>query len=131
MKIENQVTNLELSKKLKNLGVKQESLWYWVQEIIVSTGRNIYSDWEVHLKDKIELLEERQAIYDAYSAFTVAELGEMSPRHSMHKSIDNPGEWIGWVNDSDRLFRDNTEANARAALWIYLIENKLVKETNT
>ena len=31
MKLENQVTNLELSKKLDKLGVKQESLWMWVK----------------------------------------------------------------------------------------------------
>jgi hypothetical protein len=29
MKIEDQVTSLELSKKLKKLGVRQESYFYW------------------------------------------------------------------------------------------------------
>ena len=29
MKLEDQVVSLELAKKLKELGVKQESLFYW------------------------------------------------------------------------------------------------------
>ena len=29
MKLEDQVCSLELSKRLKELGVKQDSLWYW------------------------------------------------------------------------------------------------------
>ncbi|HDY66239.1 MAG TPA: hypothetical protein ENH85_00455 [Candidatus Scalindua sp.] len=29
MKLENQVSNLELSRKLKEFGVKQESIWYF------------------------------------------------------------------------------------------------------
>lgn len=33
MNLEQQVTNLELSKKLKSLGVKQESLFWWVREM--------------------------------------------------------------------------------------------------
>ena len=32
MKLQNQVCSLELSKKLKELGVKQESLWYWIRD---------------------------------------------------------------------------------------------------
>ena len=31
MKIESQVCSLELAKKLKELGVKQESLYYWCE----------------------------------------------------------------------------------------------------
>ena len=30
MKLENQVVSLEIAKSLKELGVKQESLFYWV-----------------------------------------------------------------------------------------------------
>jgi hypothetical protein len=41
MKLEQQVTSLELSKKFRGLGAKQESLFWW-----------IYNDgmdqWEVH-----------------------------------------------------------------------------------
>ena len=37
--IEWQVSNLELSKKLKELGVKQESLFYWVKDERFKAGR--------------------------------------------------------------------------------------------
>jgi len=30
MKLEDQVCSLELAKRLKDLGMKQESLWYWI-----------------------------------------------------------------------------------------------------
>ena len=30
MQLEQQVCNLELSKRLKELGAKQDSLWWWV-----------------------------------------------------------------------------------------------------
>jgi len=31
MKLENQVCSLEHAKKLKELGVKQENIWWWVE----------------------------------------------------------------------------------------------------
>lgn len=33
MRLEDQAYGLELAKKLKELGVKQESLWYWSKGI--------------------------------------------------------------------------------------------------
>jgi hypothetical protein len=64
MTIEEQVTSLEVSKKLKELGVKQESLWYWWKagHIFVEERRYAGRQWE-----------------KLASAFTVAELGEMLP----------------------------------------------------
>jgi len=67
MKLEDQVCSLELAKKLKELGVKQESYWSWLK------GDADYGD-EPYLLGCTTKLEE-----DECSAFTVAELGEKLP----------------------------------------------------
>ncbi len=110
MKLENQVVNLELSKKLKELDCPQDSLWYW-------TGVNV--EWEL-----------RQGL-GQYSAFTVAELGEMLPRN--YYSCKLKKGWFMFKSSSKQDYEDmpelktDTEANARAKMLIYLLENKLIK----
>ena len=120
MKLEDQVTNLELSKKLKELGVKQESLFFWTL--------NEYNHWVIYGWRDIE--NYKQTI----SAFTVAELGEMLPSsikvsdyfNWYFKSSKMGSGWeVHYENRSGKFFAD-TEANARAKMLIYLIENKLV-----
>ena len=70
MKLEQQVTSLELSKKLKELGVKQESLWWWVKwNKKVHTKGNFPISWQV------ELAPHKKC--KSISAFTVAELLEL------------------------------------------------------
>ncbi len=61
MNIEDQVVSLELAKKLKEIGVEQESLFYW------ASGSLLFFE-EVDWSDA-----------DTYSAFTVAELMEKLP----------------------------------------------------
>lgn len=60
MKLENQVCSLELAKRLKELGVKQDSLWVWVDRLNNST---------------VCLSQQVQKLIPIYSAFTVSELG--------------------------------------------------------
>ncbi len=118
MKLEKQVTSLALSKKLKKLGVKQKSLWYWHKHNI--------QDWELCLAE--ELPQEPPKGYQFISAFTVAELGE---------KIDNafnklPGTMImkpkGKFKELwEALTGFMNEAENRAKMLIYLIENKLTK----
>lgn len=62
MKLEQQVTNLELSKRLKELGVRQESLFWW-EHPDMEWG---HTDWIVKYGDS-------NPVYKI-SAFTVAEL---------------------------------------------------------
>jgi len=122
MKLENQVCSLELAKKLKELGVKQESLWWW----------NIYNQ---NGCDAMITLNrpERKGDY-CCSAFTVTELGEMLPNYvggqeiSTRKDVDN-NYWCELLGDDtkEKYFKSNAEANARAKMLIYLIENKLME----
>ncbi len=130
MQLAEQVVSLELAKKLKELGVKQESYfcWHWAgiegeyADLITSDG---------------------QTTPYLYSAFTVAELGEMLPFNG----------WNGWAyedydgkrgftckvskcpcevktckanNLSENFEYADTEADARAKMLCYLIENKLI-----
>lgn len=108
MKLEEQVCSLELAKKLKELGVKQESLWYWVNYISVCgyegervwltnkekwhIGNNLPSEYDFVVSEITEeagwcnymAIEKTnlQKTYKACSAFTVAELGELLPEES-------------------------------------------------
>ena len=112
MKIEQQVTSLQISQRLKELGVPQESFFSW------STLDNelIYGG----VKSEILI-----------SAFTVAELGEMLPSNiSCYKTggdnwVCNPLE--GAIPDtlSEQIW-GITEADARAKCLIYLLENNLI-----
>ena len=141
MNLEQQVCSLDLAKRLKELGVKQESYFQW-KEIIdnhehaepwVFHAEIEVKDTKGHYKDKNDKWEER-----VYSAFTVAELGEMLPC-----KVDEY-QWRGNKTAKDNAFevkyrrrkanrtemlrieRSDTEADARAKMLIYLIENKLL-----
>jgi len=135
MKLENQVCSLELAKKLKELGVKQESLFYWCEykdQFVIPIKTKPYVIFG-NRKWKKELL---------ISAFTVAELGEMLPHRIPNHQKVNPYSFIdvdfyknpsgfyqGWINNSrvtSCVIMSDTEANARAKMLIYLIENNLL-----
>lgn len=73
MKLEDQVTSLEISKKLKELGVKQESEFYWVVTLTTEYHLSWYPNGELP-----KALQQRN---DCYSAFTVAELGVLLPAY--------------------------------------------------
>lgn len=120
MKLEDQVCSLELSKKLKELGVKQDSIFHWV---ISEDGEwqlydpTEYKGWEEHLEPNEEI-----------SAFTVAELGKMLPVTSWSCSTLVSGKsFCFYLDPALNRFIEDTEADARAKMLIYLIENKLVK----
>lgn len=53
MKLENQVCSLELAKRLKELKVKQDSLWCWNPVFIVDKKRNPDKTWDL-TKTKID-----------------------------------------------------------------------------
>ena len=126
MKLENQVASLELSKKLKKLGVKQESVYVWYDE-----GERIaLRRWTEIIPANIVTKNEPEIC----SAFTVAELGEMLPSGFNSGRADSiapkelPAIWWCRTYNNEREEIADTEANARAKMLIYLIENNLLNK---
>lgn len=138
MTLEQQVTSLKISKKLKELGVKQESLHWW-------GGIDRMMVWCNHIKLDLPSQDNR---FTWYSAFTVAELGELLPDNlydkkedqwfclTIHKISDQEDKYEGWeilykhATNSLVFLREQeiTEADARGKMLIYLLENKLIKK---
>ena len=123
MKLEDQVCNLELAKRLKELGVKQESLFYWKHNTDSPNGK--IDEWHlVHYGEPYNV----DSPYHV-SAFTVAELGEMI---KINKSLRLPEfganscKWFWEVRLENKLYEFETEADARGKMLIYLIENNLL-----
>jgi hypothetical protein len=167
MKLEDQVCSLELSKRLKELGVKQDSLIYWlnVQHCVHMKVKE--NGWEPekdeegnYIIDRIEYRIELGNPFawnvdkdNCWSAFTVAELGEMLPAYindngdkqllELSKYMIPVGEKQGnsaysaeyWIL-KDPVYRlgkgcyEDNEADARAKMLIYLLENKLMELPN-
>jgi len=145
MKLENQVINLELSKRLKELGVKQESLWYWVEEGKWKEDR-IAGPYREKTNSGRFVLQRKDKFgtgWKHYSAFTCAELGEMLPTYLNIGNItyiltinrwDNENRWqisyLGGIANDEPAFEENIddliEANARTKMLIYLKEKKLI-----
>ncbi len=129
MKIEDQVCSLELAKRLKELDVKQESIYRYF-----GGGHDATSWVGAASCDAPEIC----------SAFTVAEMGELMPPNTpsektdhktflCYQQISEEGDDTFWDEkfiDTDlapEMFTADTEADARAKMLIYLIEQKLVK----
>lgn len=126
MKLEDQLTSLDLSRRLKELGVEQESLWYW-REI---PGQALHCDiyWPA-----------RENMLPYISAYSVAELGEMLPIYieqddkafELETVKDSYGWSIGYLNKWSVLNRlhEVNEADARAKMLIHLLESGLIQNT--
>lgn len=126
MKLEDQVISLELAKKLKRLGVKQESIWHWKE----------FKNQRVSLRHAKRFLPSVSTKDNYYSAFTVAELGKMLPYGDelFGKRLEfmkRGGIWKLHFQDDeiDNLYyevEDKLEVNARVKMLIYFLESKLI-----
>lgn len=84
MKIEDQVCSLEIANRLKELGVKQKSIFYWhnLNDTYFVAQTDIGEDLK-SIKEKIVSSDYKDDRF-LVSAFTVAELGEMLPKRLKH-----------------------------------------------
>lgn len=135
MNIEDQVISLDLAKQLKELNVKQESLFYWsichhcVEEYPAGTV-----EWE---------LSHGKCHGENISAFTSSELGKMLPwailkggRQYFLTQAKSGNDFIiiyQTLKHDDLFYPENkvgvNEANIRAEMLIYLIEKDLLNKT--
>lgn len=113
MELEKQVCSLESAKRLRELGVKQESFFTWC-----------YKPDDQKLVPVVEFGKPmgRKLIC---SAFTVAELGELLP-YGYPTGKDKDGIIFTCTNMMGVNQYANTEAEARAKMLIYLKENNLI-----
>lgn len=131
MKLEDQCCSFDLAKKLKELGVKQESVFYWNLPFAESNKNATLDNYN-----------DRYMPGFWCSAFTVAELGEMLPNyteqydylHIQKTSYDwavlyglYGVKWDGeGICSPDVIEQESKEADARAKMLIHLIENGIV-----
>lgn len=130
MKLENQVVSLELAKRLKELGVKQESYFFWVNDI-----SPIRADFKStaplgHAEQKAPYLTTNYGAVGKNriaSAFSVAELGELMKDYLVmtYPEPQEKKKWLCALEDAYEV-EDDIEVEARAKMLIYLLENKLI-----
>lgn len=155
MKLENQVCTIEQARKMKELGIVQESLFYhWNEKTPANSNLQYYGyaqdqiPWITILGKRSNVSGYERWTNEEVSAFTVAELGVMLPEEQAYKFFstyynDHSGNWEveyrGFKTDDEledwnsiepppKIYETegDTEAQARAEMIIWLLENKIV-----
>lgn len=126
MKLENQVVSLNQAKKLKELGVAQNSLLSWLDYSENPHGPKIvWSSMMAFEKDPTYV----------YAAFNVAEMGVMLPKAfgvcnwSFYHRHCWKGESVGYTSFGKQPIEQGwyaTEAEARCDMLIRLLENNII-----
>jgi hypothetical protein len=138
MDLSQQVVSLDLARRLKELGYKQESLFYWDRNGNLYIRLNIETGFMLRLSDRT--YHDGTTLGDFIAALTVGELGEMLPGQLMLDDKEHPIHQL-ITEKSSTLWHCSyicaacmgklgsqwaeTEADARAKMLIYLLENKL------
>lgn len=119
-----QVTNETISLRLRELGVSQDSLFYYAKPVN-SEKWILYYGKPTSVNRNVE--------WDHLSAFTCSELGEMLPT-----TVDKVFHFEEWKTDFDFTIQykslnkilhwitEKNEADARGKMLIYLLENSLI-----
>lgn len=131
MKLEEQIVSLEYAEKLKRLGLEKESYFCWWVDVV--GGPEIIRQIEI---------ESRYPSMGGYhiSAFTVAELGKILPKYivkeghrpydfvSSKEGFNGKVEWSVRYENGEAFMQqsESSEADARAKMLIYLLENNLL-----
>lgn len=134
MTIENHVVSLDLAKRLKELGVLQNSFFFWTNHDCQNESKNIN---EFYLQNKdgedhhyYEFCCSANSNDDEkYSTYLATELGEWLPEWFDSGKISD-GDFVcrfmeKHIDKNHHSFAEN-ETDARAKMLIYIIENKII-----
>lgn len=132
MNLESQVTSLEISKKLNELEIKQESLFYW-EEVEELDGSSINNIAYIPRGPKVNFVNEsfiNGGKLKFYSAFTASELLELLPKQWIRIEFHGTKYHCFYhymKEERLRLEFGNTLPHALSKMLIYLIENNLME----
>jgi hypothetical protein len=126
MNVEDQLCVLAYAKRLKEMGVKQDSLFVWfaVKPAILKV---FYREL---LKQSYTHYDKDEDYYECNAAFTASELGALLPseiRSQKLACIKLDDEWEVSYGLSIEYVRSKTLPNAMARMLMLLIENKLIE----
>ena len=130
MKLESQLVSLELSKQLKEAGYPQKGLFWWVHHYGIDSCES-YKWTLFYQKDEDDKVNEHIV------APTCAELGKKLPawlsneEDTLTLTCDKSDKYWGifYSGFKHKQFyyqEANTEADARAKIWLYLKKEKLI-----
>jgi hypothetical protein len=119
LSLESQVCSLDLANRLRELGVKQESLFYY------AIGNHLkLNDSLIFAPGKFT--ETTVMLRDYYSAYTASELLEMLPKSCYE--IINSIRWVDVTSEFYEIsFKKDNLCDALAKMLIHLIEQGIVK----
>ena len=134
MKKEDQVVSLELAMLMEELGANQDAWVSWIyyshEDIYGMSKEEISRDIEFEWGLDCQLCHNVD-YSKKYSAFSVAELGEMLPFNYIALKHISMERWfgveffMGGTAESIEI-NANTEADARAKVWLYLNKEGLL-----
>lgn len=132
MKLESQVCSFELAQLLRDLGVKQDSLFYY-QNNPYSDGTPcmdiMITEYSSNNCENVLINTECEDESEPkYSAFTATELGNLLPKNIKITRCGASEDWICYLRLSDIFypFNDINEANARAKAVIFLYNSGII-----
>ena len=114
IELEKQLTSLRLSRELKKLGVRQDSVYLWIE----------YPDGTFHVELTRYAISLGGKEKELFAAFTVAEHGKALPQgiYSYKFAENDYRVWNKTIS-----FSETKEADARAKMRIYLIKEGIIE----
>lgn len=123
--MERHVTSRIISERLKALGVKQKSEFYWCPiPKIGENGKSYFDSWDIQHKDHMRYFGKKIRV----SAFLTSELTDYIYNHTKKDFwiYHNAGKYQVQSGQHDVQFEAETLADAFGLMLEYLIQNKMI-----